>query len=154
MTPNYSESSFDVAIFQSVLIFGDKQKMLSFAYYALRDKGQVGAIELTWRNDPTQEIKETFSRKLAKPLINVGTKRDWISNLTEAGFRKATCREIQSMNIRSFVTMWIGEEWRNKIKIIFKCLTNIEVIKRMFTVLHLFNSYPDNLDYGFYLGQK
>jgi ubiquinone/menaquinone biosynthesis C-methylase UbiE len=154
MTPVYYNTSFDIAIFQAVLIFGNKQKMLNFAYQVLKDKGQVGAIELTWKNDPPEEIKETFSRKLAKPLINVGNKRDWLSNFTKAGFRETVCRELQSMNIGSFIRMWIGEEWSNKIKIVFKCLTNIEVIQRMFTVLHLFNKYPDNLKYGFYLSQK
>ena len=154
MTPVYSDASFDIAIFQAVLIFGDKQKMLNFAFHALKDKGLVGAVELTWRNDPTEEIKETFSKKLAKPLVNVNTKGDWINNLTKAGFREAVCKEINSMNIGSFIRMWKGEEWKNKMKIIFKCLSDIDVIQQMFTILNLFKKYPDNLYYGYYLGQK
>ena len=101
-----------------------------------------------------EEIRELFSKKLAKPIINVGTKGAWINNLTEAGFHETDCRDIHSMNIGSFIKMWIGESWRNKIKIAFKCLTNLDVIQQMFTVIHLFKKYPDNLDYGFYLGQK
>lgn len=154
MAPVYPDTSFDLAIFQAVLIFGDKQKMLNFAYRALKNKGRVGAIELTWRKDPTKEIKEIFSEKLAKPIINVGTKGDWIFNLTKAGFRKTDCKEMHSMNIGSFIKMWMGEGWNHKIKIAFKCLTNLDLIQQMFKVIHLFKKYPDNLDYGFYLGQK
>jgi ubiquinone/menaquinone biosynthesis C-methylase UbiE len=145
---------FDIAIFQAVLIFGDKRKMLKFAHYALKNKGKVGAIELTWRNDPSVEITDMFSKKLAKPLFNVSTKNEWISSFTEAGFRETTCRASYSMNISSFLGMWLGEELSNKIKIAFKCLTSADVIQKMFEVLHLFKKYPDHLDYGFYLGQK
>ena len=154
MTPYRPDKPFDIAIFQAVLIFGDKQKMLNFAYHALKDKGQVGAVELTWNNHPSQAIKDSFSSKLAKPLINVGTKEDWISNFEEAGFRKPFCNDIQAMNIRSFIKMWTGENWRNQFKIIYQCLSNKEVIQRMFTVLNLFKRYPDELKYGFYLAHK
>jgi len=154
MTPFYSEHLFDIAIIQAVLIFGDKQRMLNFAHSALKDNGLIGAIELTWRNDPPHFIKETFSRELAKPLINVGTKGDWISSIDEAGFKKASCDEILPMNISSFIKMWVGEKWRNKINIVYKCLANREVLQRMVTIINLFKKYPDYLKYGFYLAQK
>jgi len=154
MSPVYSDTSFDLAIFQAVLIFGDKQKMLNFAYHALRDNGQVGAIELTWRDNPSEEIKEKFSTEFAKPLINVETIGGWKSNFSKAGFQKVVCKEIHSMNIGTFINMWKGEEWVNKIKIALKCLSDIEVIKRMSTIIRLLTKYPDNLDYGFYLSQK
>jgi ubiquinone/menaquinone biosynthesis C-methylase UbiE len=154
MSPVYSDTSFDIAIFQTVLMFGDKQKMLNFAYNALRDKGQVGAIELTWRNDPSEEIKETFARKFAEPLINVETPENWISTFRRAGFQKVVCQEIHSMTIGTFIRMWKGEEWGNKIKIVLKCLSDKEVIKRMVTVIRLLKKYPDNLDYGVFLSQK
>jgi ubiquinone/menaquinone biosynthesis C-methylase UbiE len=154
MSPVYADTSFDIAIFQTVLMFGDKQKMLNFAYNALRDKGQIGAIEFTWKNDPSEEIKETFSRKFAEPLINVETLEDWISTFRRAGFQKVVCQEMHAMTIGTFMRMWNGEEWRNKIKIVLKCLSDKDVIKRMVTVIRLFLEYPDNLDYGFFLSQK
>ena len=76
--------------------------MLNFAFCALKDKGQVGAVELTWRNDPSRIIKESFSKHLAEPLINVSTKKDWISNFNEAGFQETYCGDIKAMNIRNY----------------------------------------------------
>jgi len=50
--------------------------------------------------------------------------------------------------------MWKSEEWGRKIKIVLKCLSGKEVIKRMLTIIGLLKKYPDNLGYGLYLGQK
>ena len=154
MSPVFSDTSFDIAIFQAVLIFGDKQKMLNFAYNALKDKGQVGAIELTWRNDPSEEIVRTFSREFAEPLINAENLRGWESTFSRAGFQKVFCKEIHSMKIVTFINMWKSEEWGRKIKIVLKCLSDKEVIKRMLTIIGLLKKYPDNLGYGLYLSQK
>ena len=154
MTPFFPDDSFDVAIFQAVLIFGDKQKMLNFAYNSLTDKGQVGAIELTWRNDPSEEIVGVFSRDFAEPLINAESPGGWEFTFNRAGFQRVVCREIDYMTIGTFIKMWKGEEWGRKIKIVLKCLFDKEVIKRMLSVVGLLRKYPDNLGYGFYLSYK
>ena len=154
MSPVCPDTSFDIAVFQAVLIFGDKQKMLHFAYNALRDTGQVGAIELTWRNEPPEEIAEAFSREFAEPLINAETPGDWMSTFSRAGFQKVFCKEIHPMKIGTFVNMWRGEEWGNKLKIVRKCLSDKEVIQRMLTVIGMLKKYPDNLGYGLFLCQK
>lgn len=154
MSPVYPDVSFDIAIFQAVLFFGDKQKMLSYAYNMLRDNGQVGVIELTWKKEPSEEIKKAFSRDLTEPVINAENTEGWISAFRRAGFQKAECKELYPMNIGTFITMWKGEGLRNSTKIAFKCLFGKEVRKRMFTVISLFNKYPDYLSYGLYSGQK
>ena len=154
MSPVFSDASFDIAIFQAVLIFGNKQKMLNFAYNALKAKGQVGAIELTWRNDPSEEIVGTFSREFAEPLINAENLGGWKSAFSRAGFHKVFCKEIHPMKIGTFIKMWKGEEWVRKIKIIHKCFSDKEVIRRMLTVIGLLIKYPNSLGYGLYLSQK
>ncbi len=154
MSPAFSDFSFDVAIFQAVLIFGDKQKMLNFTYRVLNDNGLIGANELTWRGNLPREIKETFAEEFAQPLINAETKDDWISIFSKAGFRKVACDEIHSLTIGTFIRMWSGEELINKIRILFKCLYDKVVIQRMFTIIQLLNKYPNNLSYGYYISQK
>ena len=54
----------------------------------------------------------------------------------------------------TFINMWKSEEWGRKIKIVLKCLSDKEVIKRMLTIIGLLKKYPDNLGYGLYLSQK
>ena len=154
MSPTFSDTSFDIAIFQAVLIFGDKQKMLNFAYNVLKDQGLVGAIELTWKNDPSREIKRIFAEEFAQPLINAETENNWDYIFSKAGFRKITINEIHSLTIGTFIKMWRGEELINKLKIIFKCLYDVVVIRRMIKIIHLLIKYPDNLSYGYYLSQK
>lgn len=154
MSPVYPDNSFDIAIFQAVLIFGDKQKMLKFAYNVLKDKGQVGAIELTWKNNPSNETKEIFTKNLAQPLINVEAVDDWKSIFSNAGFQKVICHEIHSLNIGTFIKMWQGERLRNRIKIALKCLYDKAVIQQMLTVINLLRKYPNNLYYGYYLSQR
>lgn len=156
MSHVYPDDLFDVAIFQAVLFFGDKQKMLSYAYNVLKDDGQVGAIEITWRKEPSEEIKVTFVRNLTEPIINAETTKGWTSAFRRAGFDKIACKELYPMNIKTFIVMWKGEGLRNKIKIPFKALFDkkLGMIKRMSTLMGLFNKYPDYLGYGLYLGQK
>lgn len=154
MSPVCSDTSFDIAIFQGVLIFGDKQKMLNFAYNSLKEQGLVGAIELVWRNGTSREIEETFSREFAEPLINAETIDDWLSTFSKAGFQNVLCKENHSLKIGTFIKMWNGEEWSNKIKILSRCLTDKEIFKRMLTIIGLLRKYPDNLGYGLFLSQK
>ena len=111
-------------------------------------------IELTWRNDPSEEIVRTFSREFAEPLINAENLRGWESTFSRAGFQKVFCKAIHSMKIVTFINMWKSEEWGRKIKIVLNCLSDKEVIKRMLTIIGLLKKYPDNLGYGLYLSQK
>ncbi len=135
MSPAFSDFSFDVAIFQAVLIFGDKQRMLNFAFGVLNDNGLIGANELTWRGDPSREIKESFAEEFAQPLINAESEDDWISIFGKAGFRKVVCDEIHALTIGTFIKMWSGEDLINKIKILLKCLYERVVQQRMLTII-------------------
>jgi ubiquinone/menaquinone biosynthesis C-methylase UbiE len=154
MSPPSFETSFDIAIIQAVLVFGDKQKMLGFVHSILRDNGRLCAIEFIWGDGIPDHIKQTFATNLAEPLINGETIEDWVSIFGNAGFRNTVCKDKQSMNLGTFMAMWLGEDFLSKIKIMFKCISNLGVMKKIATISQLFYKHPENLYYGFFLSEK
>lgn len=154
MSPTSFETSFDIAIIQAVLVFGDKQKMLRFVHSILRDNGRLCAIEFIWGDGTSEDIKQIFATNLAEPLINGETIEDWVSVFGNAGFRNTVCKDTQSMNLGTFMVMWLGENWRNKIKIMFKCISSLDVMMRIARITQLFTKHPENLYYGFFLCAK
>ncbi len=82
----FEDSSFDVVIAESVLIFCDQQRVASEVYRVLKPKGIFGDAEMTIQRPPSADLITLLSKPQLSSFGLFNTLNDWQTLFTQAGF--------------------------------------------------------------------
>lgn len=117
----FDDGSFDAVIFQAVLIFMDKEKALTEAIRVVKKNGFVGVLELTWKKEPTDELRKIAPKIICSAVVNAGTPGEWENSLLKAGFNKNKVESrIFDLYMRVPLDMFRNEGFINSLRVLFK----------------------------------
>ncbi|ODS35369.1 MAG: hypothetical protein A7316_03970 [Candidatus Altiarchaeales archaeon WOR_SM1_86-2] len=149
----FDDGGFDAVIFQAVLIFMDKSKALREAIRVVKKNGFVGALELTWRKEPTDELKKIAPEIICSAVVNAETTENWENSFLKAGFDKVESN-IFHMDIGGPLDTLINEGFINSSRVFFKSLTNSDIRNKTRSIRTFFKENKEYLGYGIYIGKK
>ncbi|MFH2011230.1 MAG: methyltransferase domain-containing protein [Pseudomonadota bacterium] len=151
----FEDNSFDVAVSQAMLVLvDDKVKTIKEANRVIRKGGTAGWLELSWRNEPTEEFLEHVSKVLCSYCMKKAETYDgWKRTFEEAGISNVNVQEYTFKN-SGFATMLKDEGLLNTIRVFQKYFTNAEVRRRMRLIDNTFKEYSNYFGYGIYSFKK
>jgi ubiquinone/menaquinone biosynthesis C-methylase UbiE len=154
----FPDNTFDVVISESVTGFTNKSRSISEYYRVLKNGGYLGLNEVTWKFNPSHEIKDYYRRLMG---IEPESREGWLSYLKEAGFKDITSSvsamnlwkqllgdlELQSMDFfriwgRFFKLYLVEPEYRKSVH------------RLAWEALHIPRGLNRYFGYGLYVGQK
>jgi ubiquinone/menaquinone biosynthesis C-methylase UbiE len=83
----FEDNTFDGAIAQAVLVFTNKEKTLREVSRVVKPGGFFGAIELSWKQAPTEYIAKRVKQTLCSVSVEAELHQSWIDHLQKAGLR-------------------------------------------------------------------
>ncbi len=147
----FEDETFDIAITQAALVYFDKEKVVKEAIRVLKKGGRFGAAELSWKKKPTEELlKKTISILKEDCIRNALTFEEWRRFFVNMGLEGIETAEVKMWDISHI----IREPILNRIKIIFRMLTNSRIRKRARAISGHFRSNPDYFGFNIYVGVK
>ncbi len=81
----FEDDVFDGAISQAVLVFTDKDRALREVARVVKPGGFVGAVELTWKQPPTEYIARRVQETLCSVSIQADLHQMWQDRFQKAG---------------------------------------------------------------------
>lgn len=149
----FKDDEFDITIAQAMLILAEnKEKVIKEAKRVTKPNGKSGWLELSWRNEVTDEFLEIANRELCGFCIsNVKSFDKWIELFKSTGYNDLKINKY-SMEYRGLIGMVQDEGFTNGSKVMFKYMTNNKIRKRMKKLDRFFTKYSDYVGYGIYIG--
>lgn len=151
----FEDGSFDVAVSQAMLVLvDDKIRAIKEANRVIKPGGAAGWLELSWRNEPSEEFIEHVSKVLCSYCMKrAETYEGWLVTFAKAGIAGVNGQAFGFKN-GGFAEMLRDEGLRNTLGVLKKYVTNSEVRNRMRLIDRTFNEYPDYFGYGIYSFRK
>lgn len=81
----FEDDTFDGAISQAVLVFTDKDRALREVARVVKPGGFVGAVELTWKQAPTEYLAGRVRETLCSVSIQADLHQGWQDRFQRAG---------------------------------------------------------------------
>lgn len=151
----FGDGVFSVAVSQAMLVLvDDKVKAIREAARVIRKGGNAGWLELTWRNEPSEEFIEHVSDVLCSYCMKrAETGTGWEKTFRKAGVRNLKFNSYAFKN-NGMIAMLKDEGLANSIRVFSRYLTNGEVRRRMSLIDRTFAEYPQYFGYGVYAFTK
>jgi SAM-dependent methyltransferase len=151
----FNDNEFDVSIAQAMLVLiDDKESVIKEALRVINPTGLAGWIELTWRQNPSEQFIQQVSNVIcAYCMLNVRISDDWDKLFIQAG-ASGLRTIIYPMYFSGFLGMIKDEGFSNSIRVIRKYLTDSKVRTRMNTMNRFFKRNEDIFGYGIYTMTK
>jgi SAM-dependent methyltransferase len=146
------DNMFDGAIFQASLIFCDKTNVLSSVSKKIEQGGFLGAIELTWKVEPTLYIMSRVKSVLCSAAVNAEQQPGWVKLFQQAGL-EVVMAEAHDLGF-SFRDMVANEGLLSASKVALKCTFNSVTRNRVASITNLFKETAAYLGYGIYVCRK
>lgn len=143
---------FDGAIFQASLIFCYKTNALNSISSKIQQGGFLGAVELTWKAEPTPYVMSRVKSVLCGAAVNAEHQSGWEKLFQRAGLEVAMS-EVHDLDF-SFRDMVANEGLFSASKIALKCSFNSATRKRVASIKKLFKEIGAYLGYGMYVCRK
>ena len=153
----FPNDDFDITLAQAVLVLvedKDKVKVIEEASRVLKKGGRSGWSELSWGKEPTQDFlvaagKETCSKGIANAMTFEG----WETLFRGGGLKELKVNKVM-FHVRGLSGIVADEGLINGIRILSKFLVDSRIRARMRKLNAFFNTYPEYLGYGIYIGSK
>jgi ubiquinone/menaquinone biosynthesis C-methylase UbiE len=147
----FEENFFDAAISQAMLVLvDDKIQAIKEAKRVVKKGGTAGWLELSWKNEPTEEFLDYVSNVLCSYCMR---KAETYEGWREV-FRKAGVQEVEiirdTFKNSGVLHMLKDEGLANTMKILSRYIGNSDVRKRMKLINAAFTKYPQYFGYGIY----
>lgn len=151
----FPDDEFDVAIAQAMLVLvGNQQKAVQEGLRVTKPGGYLGWLELSWREEPTEEFIEQVSTVIcAYCMRNAHTYDGWQNLFSESGVQDLTTF-AEPMVFHGIAGMLADEGWANTLKITLRYFINARIRNRMKTMDLFFKTYTSHFGYGIYVGRK
>ncbi|MFH1562740.1 MAG: class I SAM-dependent methyltransferase [Nitrospirota bacterium] len=148
----FSDNSFDVSIFQAVLILVENKKQaIKEAVRVTKPGGYIGFLEMTWQKQPTESFLKEAAEKMCPICIgNIRTYEGWKELIFNQGLKEVITKKYKMRNPNLIKDEGIS----NAVKVMSKWLFNPRIRNRMNEVDNLFEKYSEYFGYGIYVGQK
>lgn len=146
------DNMFDGAIFQASLIFCDKTNALDSISKKIEPGGFLGAVELTWKVEPTPYIMSRVKSVLCGAAVNAEQQKGWVRLFQRAGL-DAVVSEVHDLGF-SFSDMVANEGLFSASKVALKCTFNSVTRDRVASITKLFKETGAYLGYGIYVCRK
>ena len=147
----FEDNFFDAAISQAMLVLvDDKIQAINEAKRVVKKGGTAGWLELSWKNEPTEEFLDYVSNVLCSYCMRKAeTYEGW-----KEVFRKAGVQEVDiirnTFKNSGVLHMLKDEGLANTMKILLRYIGNSDVRKRMNLISEAFTKYPQYFGYGIY----
>jgi ubiquinone/menaquinone biosynthesis C-methylase UbiE len=151
----FEDNLFDAAISQAMLVLvDDKIQAIKEAKRVVKTGGHAGWLELSWKEEPTEEFLDYVSTVLCSYCMRKAeTYEGW-----QEVFRKAGVPEVEikrdTFRNSGVLHMLKDEGLTNTMKILSRYIGNSEVRKRMKLINEAFAKYPQYFGYGIYSFKK
>ena len=151
----FNNNEFDVSIAQAMLVLiNDKESVIKEALRVIKPTGLAGWIELTWRQNPSEQFMQQVSNVIcAYCMLNVRISEGWNKLFLDSGASDLQTT-IYPMNFSGFPGMIKDEGLSNSIRVIRKYLIDSKVRVRMNTMNRFFKRNEDIFGYGIYTMTK
>jgi ubiquinone/menaquinone biosynthesis C-methylase UbiE len=147
----FGDDVFDGAVSQAVLIFTDKDRTLREAARVVKQGGFVGAIELAWKQTPTEHIARKVQETLCSVSINADPHQGWHDRFQRAGL-KVIHEELSDLHI-TMRGMLRDEGLLRGLKCAAKGFAKPDYRERLAQFSRLFEETEKYLGYGIYIGR-
>ena len=147
----FEDNSFDVAVSQAMLVLvDDKIRTIKEAKRVVRSGGTAGWLELSWRNEPTDDFIEHVSKVLCSYCMKKAETFDgWKKTFYKAGIPNVNAQEYSFVS-GGFAEMLKDEGLLNTIGVFHKYITNENVRRRMKLINTTIKEYSNYFGYGIY----
>lgn len=151
----FADNEFDAAISQAMLVLvNDQQKAVREALRVIRPSGLAGWLELSWRQEPTEDFLDAVSNVLCPYcVLNVHTFQGWKTLLEDAGIKRLKAFSFPSKN-SGVGEMLSDEGLANTLRIMGRYLTDPKIRRRMQTMDKFFLDHSQIFGYGVFAGSK
>lgn len=151
----FADGEFDMTLAQAVLILvRDKVRVIREAVRVLKPGGRSGWIELSWKKRPTRDFLDSATREICAACIaKVETFQGWNERFKNGGIVGLDVNPF-SMKYRGMRGMMADEGMVNGFRVMLKYMTHSGIRKRMKRLDHFFQSYPEYIGYGIYIGSS
>lgn len=154
----FANDEFDAAISQAMLVLvDDQQKAAREALRVIQPNGFAGWLELSWREEPTEDFLVSVSNVLcAYCMLNVHTSQDWKALLEDAGVKRleAFSSPLKINNSGIVGGMLTDEGLTNTLRIMGRYVTDPKIRRRMRTMDRFFRDHSQMFGYGIFVGSK
>ncbi len=147
----FENNIFDGAISQAVLVFTDKDKALREVARVVRPGGFVGAIELTWKQAPTEYIAKRVQETFCSVSIQADLHQGWHDRFQRAGLR-VIHEELNDLHF-TMRGMLRDEGLLRGLKCAAKGFVKPNYRERLAQFSRLFEETEKYLGYGIYIGR-
>jgi ubiquinone/menaquinone biosynthesis C-methylase UbiE len=153
----FPNDDFDVTLAQAVLVLVDDQdkvKVVEEAARVLKAGGRSGWSELSWGKEPTQAfLAAAATETCSKGIANAMTFEGWATLFQQGGLKDLKVHKVM-FHVRGLAGIMADEGALNGIRILYKFLSDSRIRARMRRLNAFFNTYPEYLGYGIYIGSK
>jgi len=133
-----------------VLIFTNKDKTMQEVARVVRPGGFFGAIELSWKQPPTEYIAGRVKETLCSVSVEADLHEGWIERLQRAGFT-VSHEELKDMKFTMMDT--IRDEGLLNSLGVLRGYLRPDARKRLSGFSRLFKETDKYLGYGVYVGR-
>ena len=146
----FEDNTFDGAIAQAVLIFTDKEKTLHEVSRVVKPGGFFGAIELSWKQTPTEYIVKRVKQTLCSVSVEADLHQGWIDRIQKAGLRVV---HDELKDLRFTMQDMLRDEGLLRGLGVLRGYLNPAVRERLSGFSRLFEETDKYLGYGVYVGR-
>jgi ubiquinone/menaquinone biosynthesis C-methylase UbiE len=147
----FENNIFDGAISQAVLVFTDKDRALREVARVVKSGGFLGAVELTWKQAPTEYIAKRVQETLCSVSIQADLHQGWQDRFHKAGFR-VIYEELNDLHF-TMRGMLKDEGLLRGLKCAVKGFVKPNYRERLSQFSRLFEETEKYLGYGIYIGR-
>lgn len=147
----FGDNIFDGAISQAVLVFTDKDRTLREVARVVKPGGFVGAVELTWKQAPTEYVVKRVQETLCSVSIQADLHQSWQNRFQEAGLM-ITHEELNDLHF-TLRDMLKDEGLIRGLMCAAKGFVKPTYRERLAQFSRLFEETEKYLGYGIYVGR-
>jgi ubiquinone/menaquinone biosynthesis C-methylase UbiE len=147
----FEDDTFDGAVCQAVLVFTDKDRALREVTRVVKQGGFVGAVELAWKQAPTEYIANRVRETLCSVSIQADLHQGWRDRFQKAGLM-VTHEELSDLHFTAR-GMFRDEGFLRGLMCAVRVLVKTSSRERLAEFSRLFEETEKYLGYGMYIGR-
>lgn len=147
----FEDNIFDGAVSQAVLVFTDKDRALREVTRVVKPGGFVGAVELTWKQPPTEYIAKRVQETLCSVSIEADLHQGWQDRFLKAGLM-VIHEELNDLHF-TMRGMLRDEGLLRGLRCAIKGFLKPSSRERLARFSRLFEETEKYLGYGIYIGR-
>ncbi|NIM45351.1 MAG: methyltransferase domain-containing protein [Nitrososphaeria archaeon] len=148
---SFDDDVFDGAISQAVLIFTNKERALKEGARVVKPRGFIGAIELAWKQPPTEYLTKRVQETLCSASVEADLHQVWQDRFHQAGLM-VVHQELNDLHF-TMKGMLKNEGLLEGLSCVMKGFVKPSSRDRLAQFSRLFKETEKYLGYGIYIGR-